>query len=96
MDQFKVAILLYQSLLNARISAKSAKPAKPVQRGRMFRRPSKPAKSTVYRLLTETNMNSKSTKNGIGPNHLHTLDLFEEAEGSEGLPNLPSVPFSEN
>ena len=56
-----------------RVSAKSAKPS--AQRDRTFTRPSKPAKSTVFRILTETNMNSKSfktsTKNGIGPNQIH-------------------------
>ena len=54
---------------NAVISAKSGKPS--AQRGRRFRRPSKPAKSTVFRILTETNVNfksTKSTKNGIVPN----------------------------
>ena len=45
---------------NARISAKSAKPF--TQRGKRSRRPSKPAKSIVFRFLTERNMNSMSTK----------------------------------
>ena len=44
------------ALTNAKISGKSA------QGGRRFRRPSKPTKSTVFRILTETNMNSLSTK----------------------------------
>ena len=47
-------------LQNARISAKSAKSS--AQRGRMFRRPSKPAKSTVFRIPTQKNTNSMSTK----------------------------------
>ena len=56
---------------NARISSKSAKPS--AQTGRRIRGPSKPAKSiaTVFRNLTEKDMNFKSTKsteNNIGPN----------------------------
>ena len=39
-----------------------------------MRRPSEPAKSTVFRILTETNTksnsNEPSTKNGIGPNQI--------------------------
>ena len=56
--------------LIVRIPVKSVKPS--AQRGRIFRRPLKPAKSTLSRILTEMNMNSKSTKstNRIGPNQL--------------------------
>ena len=54
--------------LNARISAKLAKPF--AQRCIRSRRPSKPGKSTIFRFLTETSVNSmstKSTKSRIGP-----------------------------
>ena len=56
----------------------SAKPAKPfAQKGRpRFRRPIGSAKSTVFGILTETKVRSKSTKsakNGIGPNQIHHL-----------------------
>ena len=54
---------------NARIPVKSARHS--AQRGSRLRSPSYPAKSTVFKILTETNMNSKSTKNGIGPNEIH-------------------------
>ena len=42
---------------------KSVKPS--AQREGRYRRPFKPAKSTVFRILTQTNMNSKSTINRI-------------------------------
>ena len=57
---------------NARISAKSVKPS--AQRGRRFRRLSKPIKFTVFRIITETNidsMSTKYTKNGVGPTQIH-------------------------
>ena len=58
-----------------RISAESAKPAKlSAKRGIKFRKPPVPAMSTVFRILIETNMNSKSTKStktGVGFNKIH-------------------------
>ena len=48
---------------NATISAKSTTPS--ALRGKRFRRPSKPAKSTVFRILTETNMSFKSTSKSL-------------------------------
>ena len=65
----KVASILIFLSPNVRISEKSAKPF--AQRGKKFRRPPKPAKSTVFEILSETNMNSKSTKNGISLNQIH-------------------------
>ena len=44
------------------------------QEGRRSRRPSKPAKSTVFRFLTEASANSMSTKftkSRIRPNQIH-------------------------
>ena len=34
------------------------------------------AKSTVFGILLETNMNSKSTKNGIGPDQIHPINCL--------------------
>ena len=68
----KVASVLGFLWPNAKISVRSAKPS--AQRGTRFRRPSKSAKSTVFRILIETNMNSnstQSTKNGIGPDQVY-------------------------
>ena len=51
------------------------------QTGRRFRRPSKPAKPTVFKILAETNMNSKptkSTKNDTGPNQINSIFLERE------------------
>ena len=51
--------------LNAKIPTKSAKPS--AQKDGRFKRHSTHLKSTVFRTPTVTNMNSKSTKIGIGP-----------------------------
>ena len=66
-----------------RVSAKSAKPS--AQRGSIFRRPAKPAKSTAFRILTETNMNSKSTRNGIGPPQITKFVPFVPIEDAKHL-----------
>ena len=58
-----------------RISAKSAKPFAKKGR-RRFRRPIGSAKSTVFGIITETKIRSKSSKSakiGIGPNQIHHL-----------------------